>query len=134
MVGARTAPWQTRLMMQELLRPSAACRELVQDYFRPDFELLLGILDEILPADTPLHRRQQLGFSVIGQCLYYRVAGEVIALLVNEEDYKNHYTVDDIADHVSQMCLAALGRLPPLATRPASDQQALPFLGAGREK
>ena len=40
MVGRERAPWQTRLMMREVLRPTAACKELVQEYFRPQFEQL----------------------------------------------------------------------------------------------
>ncbi len=115
MLGVTAAPWQPRLMMREILSPTAACKELVQEYFRPDFNLLLGILDEVLPPDTPLHKRQQIGFSIVGQCVFYRMAGEVVALLLSDEERMEHYSVEDLAEHISQVCLASLGLGPPLA-------------------
>jgi AcrR family transcriptional regulator len=115
MLGAHSAPWQPRLMMREILNPTAACKELVQEYFRPEFDLLLGILDEVLPPETPLHKRQQIGFSIVGQCVFYRVAGEVVALLLTDEERMEHYSVEELAEHISQMCLASLGLAPPSA-------------------
>jgi TetR/AcrR family transcriptional regulator, regulator of cefoperazone and chloramphenicol sensitivity len=115
MLEVRTAPWQIHLLMREMQQPTAACRELVQGYFRSEFRILLGILDEILPSGTPQHKRHQIGFSVVGQCLHYRMGHHVIAMLVDEEELKEHYGTDQIAQHISEMCLAALGLVPPLA-------------------
>lgn len=114
MVALQEAPWQVRLMMREVLQPTSACRELVQDYFRPQFELLLSILDEVLPADTPRPRREQIAFSVIAQCFFYRVAGDVIRLVVDDAQFAEHYSLDRLAAHIARMCLAALGLSPPL--------------------
>ncbi len=74
MVGIDEAPWQTRLMLREVLEPTRACRDLVEGYFRPQFGQLLQITDEMLPPETPLFRREQMAFSIVGQCLCYRVA------------------------------------------------------------
>ena len=41
MLGFGQPPWQVRLMLREILHPTEACRELVEDYFRPHFELLV---------------------------------------------------------------------------------------------
>ncbi len=114
MVVLEKAPWQVQLMMREVLQPTAACREMVQDYFRPQFELLLDILDEVLPSDTPQDKRQKVGFSIIGQCVFYRLAGDVVGLLLDEEELHEHYRVNQLADHIAQMSLAALGLVPPL--------------------
>ena len=46
MFGFGKPPWQVRLMMREVLHPTDACRELVEDYVRPRFTLLVSILDE----------------------------------------------------------------------------------------
>jgi len=119
MLGVRAAPWQMRLMMREILQPTAACRELVKNYFRPHFEMLLEILDEMLPQDTPSHRRAQLGFSLVGQCLYYRVAGEIVAMLVPEATRTTQFSNAQLADHIADVMLAALGRLEPLGASPA---------------
>jgi AcrR family transcriptional regulator len=121
-VGANTAPWQTRLIMREMLDPTTACEELVRDCFRVEFELLLGILDEILPAETPRHKRHQIAFGIIAQCVHYRTGRHAIALLIDEDELGEYYTTERLAEHISQMCLAALGLAPPLAPRPTPSE------------
>jgi len=111
MIGSQTAPWQTRLMMREILSPTSACKEMVEDYFRPHFELLLRILSELLPAETPDSARQQIGFSIVGQCLFYRVAGEVVGMLVDDKDRSADYSVDQLAEHIGRFSLAALSEI-----------------------
>jgi AcrR family transcriptional regulator len=113
MLGSSRMPWQTQLMLREIASPTAACKEMVDEYIRPQFQLLLGILNEMLPPDTPAHRREQLAFSVVGQCLHYRVAGEVVALLIEPERRETHFSVDRLAEHISGLVLAAIGRTPP---------------------
>lgn len=127
MVGLQTAPWQVRLMMREILQPTAACRDLVRDYFRPTFDLLLGIIEQIVPQPIARHRLEQLGFSLIGQCLYYRVAGEVVALMIPPDDLTQHYSTESLASHITEFTLAALRNLE----RPAAavENSAISFEG-----
>jgi AcrR family transcriptional regulator len=111
MIGVSEAPWQSRLMLREILQPTKACAQMVEEYFRPDFNLLLGILAALLPEGTPEHVRRKIGFSVVGQCLFYRVAGDVVAMLVPCDELREHYDVEQLADHISQMTLSALEKL-----------------------
>ncbi|MCO6453979.1 MAG: CerR family C-terminal domain-containing protein [Pirellulaceae bacterium] len=111
MLGTDGEPWQVRLMLREILSPTRACEEMVEDYFRPQFERLLGILAELLPDDTPEYRLRQIGFSVIGQCLFHRVAGEVVQMLTPPDEYRAHYQPEQIADHVCGLVFAALDNL-----------------------
>jgi len=114
MLGVK-ANWQRQLMMREILKPTSACKELVESHFRGRFDVLLGILDEMLPADTPLHKRHQIGFGILGQCLHYRVAGEIVTMLVGEEESAEHYSPEELAETISQVALAALGLGPTLS-------------------
>lgn len=114
LLGGHEAPWQTRLMMREILQPSAACRALVEDYFRPHMERLLAILDDVVPPEMPPYRRQQIAFSIVGQCVYYRVAAPIVTLLVPEQELAAHYTPPQLTDHIAAMTLAALGLRAPL--------------------
>jgi AcrR family transcriptional regulator len=114
MLRVKTAPWHTRLMMSEVLNPTSACRELAEQYFRPQFELLLGMIDELVPSEVPLATRQQVAFSVVGQCIYYRLAGEIVASLVDDETRREHYTIETLTEHITRMSLAALGASPPI--------------------
>ena len=73
-LGGPDDTWRTRLVMREIMQPSAACAEIAQSNIRPQFEILQGILRELLPnaSDEELHLT---AFSIVGQCLFYHVAG-----------------------------------------------------------
>ena len=120
---SKRAPWHRQLMMREILNPTVACRELVQVDFRARIGQLLELLDEVLPPDMPSHRRQQTVFSVVGQGLYYHVASEIVTLLVGDEERAAHYSIDQLAEHISEFTLAALGLGPPLTQIAADDSR-----------
>ncbi len=108
MLGVEELPWQEALMMREMFQPTGACRELVEDIFRPHFELLLSILDDLLPAETPDHVRHQTAFSVIGQCVFYRFHHRILDMLVPVTELDRHYTPFELAEHVAQFTLNGL--------------------------
>lgn len=114
MLGLETASWQIRLMMREVLHPTRACEEMVRDYFWPHVNLLIDILNEVLPADMPLYRRHQVGFSIIGQCVFYRLTSQVVGLMVGPQELQQHYTVEKLAEHITEFAAAALGLSEPL--------------------
>ena len=72
MLGEQGDPWQTRLVVREIMEPTKACEEMVQEAFRPVFGILIGILAEMMPPETPSHELHKLALSLIGQCFYYR--------------------------------------------------------------
>ncbi|MFH1265707.1 MAG: CerR family C-terminal domain-containing protein [Planctomycetota bacterium] len=115
LLGRKTSPWQERLIVREIMDPSPVCRELLREHFRAAFDRLQGILAEILPADTPSYKRHQIGLSIIGQCVYYRSAQKIVPLIVGEEEIKSHYGIEQLAEHISEVSLAALGLGPSLA-------------------
>ena len=112
MVGLEEAPWQTRLLMREVLAPTDACRQLIEAYFRPMMQVLLSIIDEMVPASLDASRRQQLAFSIVGQCVFYRVAGDAVSLMVDQGELEQNYTVPLLADHIADVAIAMLENLP----------------------
>src|SRR4051794_20475100 len=56
--------WHTRLMMREMAHPTEACAELVQSSIRPQFEILLQILRELLPANVSDEKLRLTAFSI----------------------------------------------------------------------
>jgi AcrR family transcriptional regulator len=106
-------PWQTRLMMREVLRPTSACRELVEGHMRPHFEILLQVLGELVSPKTSPTQLRQIGFSVVGQCLHYRVSGSVISMLTPEDERDSCFSTAQIAEHIWQFTLAALSGSGP---------------------
>ena len=109
--------WPTQLMLREMLHPTIACQALVEDFVRPQLDQLLGILDDFLPAATPMPRRHQVAFSIIGQCVHYRVAGKVVELLIPAGELESAFSTERLTEHISQFSLAALtawNRCPPV--------------------
>jgi len=116
-------PWHRQLMMRELASPSAGCVEFVRHLARPTFERLLSILDEIVAPETPATKRHLLALSILGQCIYHRMARPVVGLLVGEEEFRT-YDAAQLADHIGSFSLAALGleRAIPATTAPAGKE------------
>ena len=121
MLGFGQPPWQVRLMLREVLQPTDACRELVEDYIRPHFDVLLGILDDIAGGRLPRSELRRVGLSIVGQCFLYRAAGDVVGMLVPADELESLHTPKRLAEHVTRFSLAALGAAPPLNTRKAPE-------------
>jgi TetR/AcrR family transcriptional regulator, regulator of cefoperazone and chloramphenicol sensitivity len=106
-IAESSQPWHEQLMMREFMQPTAAVAELVQEFFRPHFQILLSVISELVPQDTPEDERHRLAFSVIGQCLHYRVARPIVNLLVGPEETAT-LTPEHLAKHIAEFSLAAL--------------------------
>ncbi|MHB1424961.1 MAG: CerR family C-terminal domain-containing protein [Gemmataceae bacterium] len=100
--------WLARLVMRELTQPSSACAELVREYIEPRSKVLLGILRELLPPNTPRWKFFLTAFSIVGQCHFYCSHKPIVRLLVGEDDYKR-LDADALAEHITQFTLRALG-------------------------
>ncbi|OYW17242.1 MAG: hypothetical protein B7Z55_12930 [Planctomycetales bacterium 12-60-4] len=62
-------------------------------------------------------QRWRMGFSIVGQVLFYYVNQPIVRLLIGPEAYEQ-LTVDILADHVTRFSLAAIGYSPPLLSAP----------------
>ena len=107
LVALESEPWQVRLLMREILKPTEASKTLIKDYFRPFFEMLLSIVDDIVEVQLPHEIRTQIGFSIIGQCLYYRFTSEITGMML-EDDGLDQFTRPQLAEHIAQFSLRAL--------------------------
>ncbi|MFM9059797.1 MAG: CerR family C-terminal domain-containing protein [Planctomycetaceae bacterium] len=130
MLGLGQPPWQVSLMMREVLQPTEACRELVEDYMRPHFAVLVTILGDLAAGRLAEPELRRLAMSVVGQCFVYRAAGEVVGMLVPRDEIESLHTPAALAEHVARLTLAALGVAPPLGQSPPLD--AVPPLGGGK--
>lgn len=111
-LGCKTAAWQMQLMMREMSQPSGAVREIVEEYIRPHFELACQLLGEAIPADLPPDVLQKLAFSLVGQCLHYKLAGEMLPMLLGPETVQEHFTQEKLVNHITQVMLASIGLGP----------------------
>ena len=104
--------WRHRLMLREMLHPTSASDVLVRESIRPHFERLQQIVRQFCP-DADARKLNALSFSVIGQCLHYRMARPVTERLIGPEAF-HALDLDFLTDHITSFCLAALGSIPPL--------------------
>jgi hypothetical protein len=77
-------------------------------------------LRELLPPDRTEEQLHLTAFSIVGQCLFYRLADPVIRNLVDAEEYSD-YDVAKLARHItafSQSALAGLAQSSAAATTP----------------
>ena len=109
---ASQSEWYRQLFLREMAQPTAACAELVRDVIRPMADVLTGILSEFLPH-VPERKRWLIGFSIVGQAFFHRMAWPMVSTLVGEEEHRA-YDVSLLTEHITQFSLAALGLEEPI--------------------
>ena len=109
---ALQSEWHRQLFLREMAQPTAACAEMVRDVIRPMAEVLSGILGEFLP-DVPERKRWLIGFSIVGQAFFHRMAWPIVSTLVGEEEHRT-YDATLLTEHITQFSLAALGLEEPI--------------------
>ena len=105
-------PWHQAVVMREIARPSAVSDRLVREAFRPQYEALRAILRVLAPGADD-RRLDALGFSVIGQCLHYKLGAVVSERVVGAEAFAA-LDLDYLVDHITRFTLAALGAAGPI--------------------
>ena len=100
--------WKHELLVREFMDPTRACQEMMQETIHPFMNSLHEILRRLMPPDTSRVTIEQLGFSVISQCVYYRLQNRMVRLLVDEEELEKFYSPKQLAEHVFRFSVAAL--------------------------
>ncbi|MGL6094276.1 MAG: TetR/AcrR family transcriptional regulator [Fimbriiglobus sp.] len=115
MAGKMHAPAEPRslqLLMRELAVPSAAGAAVIREYIQPKAFGLRAVLQELMPGDDP-RRLLMIGFSVMGQLLFYRQNRAVVELMFGK-DAVDALGLELVTDHVTRFTLAALGHAEPI--------------------
>jgi TetR/AcrR family transcriptional regulator, regulator of cefoperazone and chloramphenicol sensitivity len=99
--------WHHRLLLREMLHPTSASDVVIREMIRPRFERLTGILRGFCP-DADAKKLHALVFSVIGQCLHYKMARAINERLIGVEAFRA-LDLDYLTEHITSFCLAALG-------------------------
>ncbi len=113
MLGEGEAEWHHLLLMREMMQPTEAVAELIRDTIRPHFEILLSILAEVMPRETPEVELRFIGLSIVGQCFAYRTGRPIVEGLLGPE-LASRLTRQQLAKNIISFSLAALGLTPPL--------------------
>jgi AcrR family transcriptional regulator len=113
---APASPSAMKLLIREMSDPGKAAHVVVAEFIQPVAFVLRGILRELLPHLDNQHLLMT-GFSVMGQCLFYRQNRPVVELIFGKEPVAA-LDADAVVDHVIRFTLAALGYAEPLGGKP----------------
>lgn len=136
LLGGGDDDWQTALLMREMIQPTHACKPLVEDFIRPQFHRLLQVIDEFVDGEITETQRHQLAFSVVGQCLHYRVAGGFVALLMGSRERQKLLDIESLAEAITRFSVAALSHWsqePIFSRAPRANETSATPVGASRD-
>ena len=131
LVVMQQAPWEVQLLMREVMHPTDACRHLSEQYFRPFFEVLLGIVGELAGREIDATELEHLGYSIIGQVLFYRYSADMIRFNAPPNVAAAEPDIDRLAKHIARFSIAGirgcgdceLGMAPLAAAAPVRQQR-----------
>lgn len=106
-LSSNAPAWHTEIMLRELAHPTEACAAVVEDYIRPMANGLRVILKGLLGDDFPDEKESLIGFSIVGQVLFYYIHQPIIKLLIGEDAHRQ-LTVEKLTDHITEFSLAAM--------------------------
>lgn len=109
---APASPISMKLLMREMAAPGKAAHIVVREFIQPLAFALRDILRELLPNFDEA-KLLMVGFSIIGQILYYRQNRPVSELIFGKE-HIDALSADMVTEHVTQFTFAALGLAAPI--------------------
>lgn len=101
------ASWFGKLIVRELVEPTEGLDLMVEEAARPTFEVLSGIIRELLGKGATEKAVRLSAASVVGQAIFFYVQGPIIRRLFAGEDWAASQ-VDMIAAHVTSFSLNAM--------------------------
>ena len=111
---APARPSAMKLMMREMADPGKAAHIIVQEFIQPMAFTLRGIIRQLMPGGDE-SKLLMIGFSVMGQILFYRQNRPISELIFGKADVEA-LTSAMVAEHVEKFTLAALGLGEPYKT------------------
>jgi AcrR family transcriptional regulator len=99
--------WHGKLMMREMIDPTAALDSIVEEKLRPMAEQLRQVVAEILDRPVDDERVRLCSFSVVSQCVFYNHCRPLITRLFPKQQL-DAPDIGALADHITQFSLAGL--------------------------
>jgi AcrR family transcriptional regulator len=119
-VALQRPTWHQTLMLREMVNPSGAADLLVREAIRPRFDCLNRIILRLCP-DLDEQRLHAIVFSVVGQCLHYKLSRSISERLIGTKAFEA-MNLDYLTDHITRFTLAALGHDTPFDSSTVDDK------------
>ncbi len=101
---------QGRLIAREMLNPSPAFSLILDRYIKPQKDLLLAIIVDIMQTNPGPDKLRSCTVSIIGQCIYYALASTVIHQVFADKSATED-NLDQLADSVWLFSLGGIARI-----------------------
>ncbi len=103
--------WHGKLMAQEIINPSNALDQIVENSVRPLYAYLAGIVRELMQGEKPSDGEESpalflVAMSIVGQCLHHHIGKLIIAALRPQSFDPTH--LGQIADHITRFSLGGI--------------------------
>jgi len=103
--------WHGKLMLREMIEPTAALDSIVEERVRPMAGQLWQIVSEILDCPMNDERVRLCGFSVVSQCVFYHHCRPIVSRLFPKQETPDAAGIERLADHITKFSLAAMKHL-----------------------
>lgn len=102
--------WHGLLMAREMVEPTKALDALIEESIRPRYDLLLGIVRDLLGPGTADDLVWMCSNSIIGQCMHYHHARHVLPKLQRQAP-PGAGDVERLAEFVVEFSLGGIDRI-----------------------
>lgn len=99
--------WHAKLMSREMIEPTSVLDRMIEQSIRPQWEMLCGVVSELMGVPARSHAAAMAAASVMGQCLHYHHTREVGARLC-PGFYDREQIIAEVAQHVTAFSLSAM--------------------------
>lgn len=100
-----------QLMLRELVNPTSALEVMVEQFSRPQFEQIRGLLAEILGPAVPSEVTARAMLSLLGQCMVYVTARPLVTRLTPGLYPDDADTLASLVDQITEFSWAGLQAL-----------------------
>ena len=100
--------WHGKLMLREMIEPTAALDSVVEERIRPMASELGKIVGKILGRPPGSELVQRCAFSVVSQCVFYHHCRPVVTRLFPGQSSPNPAAIGKLAGHITRFSLAAM--------------------------
>ena len=108
--------WHGKLMLREMIEPTAALDSVVEERIRPMASELGKIVGQILDCPPGDELTRRCAFSVVSQCVFYHHCRPVMARLYPEQPSPDPAAIGKLADHITRFSLAAMAAMTAFST------------------
>ncbi len=105
-----------KLMVREMIEPTAVLDRLVEENLRPMSDTLWKITRDLLGKQASEELVRRCGMSVVSQVLFYHHCRPVITRMFPDMKF-NDVEIERLAQHITRFSLAALKELADQETR-----------------